>query len=373
MGENTAIEWAHHTFNPWRGCTHVSPGCEHCYAETLSARNPAQLGTWGAGGTRAIASESYWRQPVRWDRRAAEAGERHRVFCASLADVFEDRPELVEPRARLFALISATPHLDWLLLTKRPEVARVMLNGRELMTAMDTLRGAAAGDFVWPLPNLWLGTSIEDQRRADERLPELLAAPAALHFVSAEPLLSHVDLSHPDHRAGETAESVGVWDPWLGNLGWVIVGGESGKDARPMAPFNARSLRDQCAAASVPFLFKQWGEWAPMYGKARVANKREIAVHPGGMTALTPDNPFDPFEAGHPYWDCMERVGKRYAGRELDGQVHDAFPEAVRACRVCGCTQERACDNGAYGCWWVDDPLGLGPLCSSCLPRVVAA
>ncbi len=127
MGEGSKIQWTHHTFNPWRGCTHVSPGCEHCYAEALSKRNPAQLGTWGAGGTRVVASEAYWKQPERWNRAAEAAGERHRVFCASLADVFEDRPELVEPRERLWRLIVATPHLDWLLLTKRPEnIARLL-------------------------------------------------------------------------------------------------------------------------------------------------------------------------------------------------------------------------------------------------------
>src|SRR5689334_23137746 len=121
MSENSKIEWTHHTFNPWRGCARVSPGCEHCYAETWAKRNPAQFGTWGATGTRVVASDAMWREPLKWDRKAAAAGERHRVFCASLADVGEDRLDLMVPRRRLCELIVDTPNLDWLLLTKRPE------------------------------------------------------------------------------------------------------------------------------------------------------------------------------------------------------------------------------------------------------------
>src|SRR5262249_10541241 len=117
--ENTRIAWTHHTLNPWRGCTKVSPGCTHCYAAELAKRNPAVLGRWGPGGPRVIASEAQWRNPLKWDRKAKAAGKRPRVFCASLADIFEARPELESPRARLFDLIAATPNLDWLLLTKR--------------------------------------------------------------------------------------------------------------------------------------------------------------------------------------------------------------------------------------------------------------
>src|SRR5262245_49606753 len=119
--ENSKIQWTDHTFNVWRGCEKVSPGCAHCYAETMSRRNPAVLGEWGKHGTRVIASEAMWREPLKWDRQARAAGVRKRVFCASLADVFEDRPELVAPRERLFRLIEDTPNLDWQLLTKRPE------------------------------------------------------------------------------------------------------------------------------------------------------------------------------------------------------------------------------------------------------------
>lgn len=251
MGADSKIEWTHHTFNPWRGCTHVSPGCEHCYAETLSKRNPAQLGTWGAGGTRVIAAESYWRQPERWNRAAEKAGERHRVFCASLADVFEDRAELVAPRNRLLALIERTPHLDWLLLTKRPG---------NIVRLMDThlyLDG-------WPR-NAWLGFTAEDQRRFDERWAQVSALldryrgetyrPPVI-FVSAEPLLGPLDLA-----LGESGHESGGPQGWVAGpeIDWLIVGGESGGQARPFDLGWARSLVEQGRGAGVPVFVKQLG------------------------------------------------------------------------------------------------------------------
>jgi len=139
MGQDSKIEWTHHTFNPWRGCTKVSPGCTNCYAETLSHRNPKVLGVWGDKGTRVVASDSMWREPIKWDREAREAGERRRVFCASLADVFEDREELDEPRFRLLRLIASTTNLDWLLLTKRPDRIEPILK-RTLGVLLDTKR-----------------------------------------------------------------------------------------------------------------------------------------------------------------------------------------------------------------------------------------
>lgn len=286
MGEGTAIQWAHHTFNPWRGCAHVSPGCANCYAEALAKRNPATLGTWGVRGERAVAAESYWRKPHRWDRLAAEAGERHRVFCASLADVFEDRPDLEAPRARLFALITATPHLDWLLLTKRPEVARRMLtaDGRgSLMWAMDEIRGGPAGDFVWPLPNVWVGTTVEDQRRADERIPTLLDTPAAVRFLSCEPLLGPVDLYRFAYNAPPDGEFC-----WRGEgIDWVIVGGESGPRARPMDLAWARGLVEQGRAAGVPVFVKQLGRRPIFHGPTDQA---------GGTPFEALNGPGDPWE-----------------------------------------------------------------------------
>lgn len=200
MGKETTISWTHSTFNPWRGCQKVSPGCAHCYAETLSKRNPKVLGVWGPDGTRVVASEAKWREPLAWDKAAREAGERHRVFCASLADVFEDRPELAAPRSRLLDLIRDTPSLDWLLLTKRPE---------NIIRLWDDV---APTGMEYPAPNVWLGVSVEDQARADERVPQILAIPAAVRFLSCEPLLGSVDLTK------YLATSL---------IHWVIVGGES--------------------------------------------------------------------------------------------------------------------------------------------------
>lgn len=229
MGQQTGIEWCSHTFNPWRGCTKVSPGCTHCYAETLSKRNPKVLGEWGPDGTRVIASESMWKQPLKWDRAAEQAGERRRVFCASLADVFEDRKELNGPRERLFFLIEQTPHLDWLLLTKRPDFAHYWM----------------CEHYATPsnLPNIWMGVSVEDQERANERIPELLRIPAAVRFLSVEPLLAPVDL---------TARACFAFD-------WVIIGGESGPGARPCHTEWIRSIRDQCRGAGVACFVKQLG------------------------------------------------------------------------------------------------------------------
>ena len=190
MAENSAIEWTRHTFNPWRGCTKVSAGCANCYAETMSGRNPKTLGVWGPNGTRVVASEAMWREPVKWDRAAKAAGERHRVFCASLADVFEDwqgpmmdsQGERVttqvpgfavrlmtmqDVRIRLWKLILATPHLDWLLLTKRPQNIATML--RDVWFQIDSARDSDprnARPFEAP-SNVWLGTSVENQATAD--------------------------------------------------------------------------------------------------------------------------------------------------------------------------------------------------------------
>lgn len=238
MAENSKIEWTTHTFNPWRGCTKISDGCKNCYAEALSRRNPATLGIWGDNGTRVVASESYWKQPLKWNRDAATTGERPRVFCASLADVFEDRPDLIESRDRLFQLIDRTPYLDWLLLTKRPQ------NIERLWPW-----GWYDDQFTWP--NVWLGTTAENQEQADRRIPELLKIPARVRFLSCEPLLEAVDL-----RAHWLNPS---WSSLVVKPEWVIAGGESGSNARPMQAVWAQGLRDQCVAADVPFLFKQWG------------------------------------------------------------------------------------------------------------------
>ena len=198
---------------------------------------------WGDDGTRVIASEKYWQGPIKWDERASEAGERHRVFCASLADVFEDRPELVEPREQLFTLIAETPNIDWLLLTKRPENAH-------------GYRAECALPEEWPLANVWLGVSVEDQARADERIPILLDTPAAARFVSYEPALGPV-IFEDRWLGGPIRRMTGMgWDP---HIGWVIVGGESGHGARPFDIQWARDTITQCQTAGVPVFVKQLG------------------------------------------------------------------------------------------------------------------
>lgn len=242
MAEKTAIEWTHHTFNPWRGCTKVSAGCAHCYADAMSKRNPGVFGIWGDQGTRVIASESAWREPLKWDRAATQAGERRRVFCASMADVFEDRPELIEPRVRLFHLINQTPGLDWLLLTKRPENIQRFHGG-------DGVRRSWAENMP---PNVWLGVSVENQE-AIGRLSHLAGIAATVKFVSAEPLLGPLVL-----RGSSGGKEYNWLDPKNERgIHWVIIGGESGHHARPCEIAWIRSLVEQCRAANVACFVKQ--------------------------------------------------------------------------------------------------------------------
>ena len=230
MGENSKIEWCHHTFNPWEGCEKVSAGCANCYAEQRDKQYHGGA-HWGPNGTRKMMSEAYWKQPHKWNREAQKAGERRRVFCASLADVFEDHPTIMAGwRARLGDLIFRTPRLDWLLLTKRPENVIRMLPDFWINFSEP---------YTMPL-NVWLGTSVENKKEF-WRIDELRKIPARIRFLSLEPLL----------------EDLGTVD--LTGVSWVIVGGESGPGARPMEVAWARSLRDQCQAAGVAFHFKQWG------------------------------------------------------------------------------------------------------------------
>ena len=291
MAENSRIEWTTHTFNPWRGCQRVAPECDHCYAEAMSKRNPATLGTWGPAGTRVVAAESYWRAPVRWNANAEGAEERPRVFCASLSDVFEDwqgvmvdasGQQLFEfggwwltdydvplgielavagcplsmsaVRRRLFRLINSTPNLDWLLLTKRPENVE-----RLTPTYFPGGYVAEAGTMnqEGPRPNVWIGTSAGTQATADRFIPHLLKAPAAVRFLSCEPLLGPVDLGDYLDPGAESGGPAG-FQPRPG-IDWVIVGGESGPHARPCDVEWIRSIVRQCREAGVPVFVKQLG------------------------------------------------------------------------------------------------------------------
>lgn len=282
MGKDSGIEWTEHTFNPWWGCTKVSGACRRCYALTWSKR--LGLSLWGPDAERRLFAEGHWRQPARWNSLAKASGVRARVFCASMADVFEDRADLDPWRSKLWATIEATPYLDWLLLTKRPHLVSEMV-------------GWSSG---WP-PNAWIGTTVEDQKCADERLPHLSRIPAVGRFVSAEPLQGPLDISG-----------------WLGSsVGWVIAGGESGAGAEPSSPGWFQGLRDQCGAARVPFLFKQWGEWTP---------EREFQ----GERFLKPTI----IVAGD--GTPMLRVGKVAAGRLLDGQEWDGVPSLLASQSLAG-------------------------------------
>lgn len=269
MGANSKIEWTTHTFNPWWGCIKVSEACKHCYAEAWAKRVGQDV--WGPKAERRTFGDKHWSEPLRWNRDAEGAVLRPRVFCASMADVFEDRDELLPHRARLFDLIEATPNLDWLLLTKRPQnVARL-----------------AKWSDCWPA-NVWLGTTVELQSRADELLPFLAAIPARVRFISAEPLLGPLSIER-----------------WLeSSVHWVITGGESGPKARPASPAWFRSLHSQCMENDVAFHFKQWGDWAPGDGESLPATKRRMAQD----------------------GTAMVRLGKNAAGRVLDGMEWDELP-----------------------------------------------
>jgi protein gp37 len=296
MGTKTGIEWCDATFNPWTGCQKVSPACDHCYAETQAKRAPKTFGGWGPGAERKRTSESYWRQPLLWNKRAAKEGVRPRVFCASMADVFDNHRSIdLAWRTALWRLIDATPHLDWLLLTKRPQNIIGMLPNR--------IRDDGS---ALPIPNVWLGTTIENQAEADRRIPHLLAAPAAKRFLSMEPLLGPVDL-----RAARYGHATA-----LQRLDWVIAGGESGAHARPSHPDWFRSLRDQCVSAGVPFFFKQWGEWAPCISGTLVMPD---------PSAPCPDTMKGGMDAGGAW---MRKVGKKAAGALLDGREWREVPHA---------------------------------------------
>jgi protein gp37 len=259
MGETTAIAWTDHTFNPWWGCERVSPGCQHCYAEAFAKRTGNAV--WGKQADRRFFGDKHWAEPLKWDRQAEAEGRPHLVFCASMADVFEDRPELMPDRARLWDLIAETPHLIWQLLTKRPQNVLDMVPPE---WHADTPHDIS-DDIIparWPA-NVWIGTTVEDQLRAEERIPELLEVPAPFRFLSCEPLLGPVEL--PEFviaGAGSdcpTDYGTGIeYDVDRSNaIDWVICGGESGAGHRPLDLEHARSLRDQCREGGIPFFFKQ--------------------------------------------------------------------------------------------------------------------
>ena len=248
MAENTRIEWCHHTYNPWVGCTKISPACDHCYAEGWSKR--AGRDVWGPHAARERTKTQG--NPIKWNKALEGTGRRERVFVASLADVFDNHKSIQQEwRDALWHLIRDCPNLDFLLLTKRPQnIAKYLPD-----------------DWGCGYANVWLGTTVENQTTADQRIPHLLSVPAVVRFLSCEPLLGPVDLNaiytawhftncldgfryHHTDRGAPSKKCT--------RIDWVITGGESGPNYRPVNPDWFRSLRDQCAVAGTAFLFKQW-------------------------------------------------------------------------------------------------------------------
>jgi protein gp37 len=352
VSDGTHIEWTDATWNPITGCAVVSPGCTNCYAMKLAGtrlrHHPSRAGLTrdtkaGPVWTGEVRFNEQWLlDPLRWTKP-------RRIFVCAHADLFgEAVPD--EWIDRIFAVMALAPQHQFQVLTKRAERMRAYLSNtgdmgichgspRRIWQAMygEAKTPIAAGVLdswyggptkrQWPLPNVWLGVSVEDQVRADERIPHLLAAPAAVRWLSCEPLLGPVDLTSVSMAAAEAMEQEpsglvevdaltgihydsegevsGIWGDPDPKIDWIVAGGESGPGARPMHPDWARSLRDQCAAAGVPFLFKQWGEFGP------------VVTTGHGDPRYPPDPPTG--------WR-MERLGKKNAGRLLDGVQHDGFP-----------------------------------------------
>jgi protein gp37 len=341
----TNIEWADAVWNPIRGCSRVSEGCRNCYAERMAARfwsgdwglaefgadgRPRWTGRIDRGDGKKLMEPLGWRKPKR-------------VFVDSMGDLFHEGV-LREWIEQVFAVMALCPQHIFMILTKRPLRMRMLLADdgtmRKCVENAARLMGRSRG-FValerWPLPNVWLGMSVEDQGAANERVPELLATPAALRFVSCEPLLGPVDLYTWLPMLEIERESRCPDDAYLD---WVIVGGESGPGARPMHPEWARSIRDQCSAARVPFFFKQWGEWLPedQFGadgdKPTAANtgaRWGILDRAGNYFAETTawnGRTGKASESGEVY---MYHVGRRNAWRMMDGRIWEEVPTPALA------------------------------------------
>jgi protein gp37 len=333
MAEKTKIEWTDATWNPWLGCTRISPGCDNCYA-AVSAPARTRHVIWGAKEARQETGPKNWNLPKTWNRAApaflAEHGRRRRVFCASLADVFDNAVDQAL-RLRALHLMAECTEIDWLVLTKR--VGNV--------AGMVPLTWMATGG--WPA-HIRIGATIVNQEEADRDIPKLLDLPAP-NFLSMEPLLGPVDLDKnlggtrwiaAQRGCGGATNGRHHHDDLCGHgIDWVIVGGESGNGARPMHPDWARSLREQCAGAYVPFLFKQWGSWTVHEVDV------EGGVEPGmpmtfkGLlhwTGIAWESPADDAMAGdviRPGATLAMPADKKVAGRLLDGRTHDGYPKAT--------------------------------------------
>jgi protein gp37 len=321
MSERTSIEWTDTTWNPTTGCTQVSPGCDHCYAKTMIERFHGK----GSFATVVRSWDKLW-LPMRWKKP-------RKIFVNSTSDLFHDQvPDAFI--VQVFTVIARTPQHTYQLLTKRHGRMRSLISSPSFRDAVLSV----APETAWPLRNLWLGVSIEDQQRALLRLPALFGTPARVRWASAEPLLAPINLAE--------AGALGA-----GGLDWLVVGGESGPGARPMHTQWARDLRDQAVSADIAFHFKQHGSWGPAPWR--------VEQHPGesltdfharaaatGATHTLPVwahlHEMGPQSDGRPAWSPeragldesqqapLRRWGKKRAGRLLDGRTWDEYPAGPR-------------------------------------------
>lgn len=360
MADKTHIEWTDATWNPITGCSIVSPGCTHCYAMKLAGtrlqHHPSRVGLTADSKAGPVwtgevrLNENWLDQPLRWKRP-------RRIFVCAHGDLFAEN----------------VPN-EWIVKVVATSIAGWLLNGHAfqiLTKRASRMRGLFVSDAFWeevnmavanlvrhvydpltiddfgqtnPCPGIWLGVSAERQKEADERIPHLLATPAAIRFVSAEPLLGPIDFRYlqpgdPPVEIDALNGTHGVLRPHRGSsqkLDWVIVGGESGHGARPMHPDWARSIRDQCAAAGIAFHFKQWGEWSPNIGAVdgwAIDDNPEISrFEHREWEDGSWSEPFFPMwcdfsDGNYDEEQCVSRIGKRRAGRMLDGVEHNGMPE----------------------------------------------
>ncbi|WP_138437951.1 DUF5131 family protein [Marinobacter shengliensis] len=348
MGKTTNIEWTDATWNPIRGCSRVSEACRNCYAETVAKRfsgdgQPyegliARTGQWNG---RVSFIDHKLDEPLRWQKPRM-------VFVNSMSDLFHESLTN-EQIAAVFGVMAAAPRHTFQILTKRPARLREWfrwhaneVRARDLRFEPWRICEAEAQEYIpdlsaagtgapWPLPNVWIGVSVEDQKTADERIPLLLDTPAAVRWISAEPLLGEICLQGiapgETQEQGKRRQYLASGDPeqqprgnGSGFIDWVVAGGESGAKARPMHPEWVRTLRDQCSAAGVPFLFKQWGEWAP---------EIECATETGAESALYMEVDGTTRAARYGARNgavTIQRNGKKATGRRLDGRLLDGYP-----------------------------------------------
>lgn len=351
----TSIEWTEATWNPIAGCSVLSPGCTNCYAMRTAARLGRIEATAPvyAGLTLPSKAGPVWTGKVAVNEKAMLEPLRRRkptmYFVNSMSDLFHESvpDEVID---RVFAVMALCPQHTFQVLTKRTARMREYVGrtgvagndrsypGHSIMVAMDALSRNKWPDLQWPLSNVWLGVSVEDQKRADERIDDLEATPAAVRFLSIEPMLGRIDLSRwlvcPNALDGLSMDpSTGAyecctncdWTGVIGSIDWVIVGGESGPGARPMHPDWTRSLRDQCADAGVPFFFKQWGEWAP-HPKDDLITVQQYYRSIRYIDVDTGQRKNDPTRTSDA---TMRRIAKKAAGRLLDGVTHDAMPQVL--------------------------------------------